>query len=208
MSLQTNLKGRLRNTSLSRTHGLLPIFEAVINSIQSLEKQYPRDLSTKGNINIQIVRKPTQKLKGFNTEEDIQDIIVTDNGVGFTNENIKSFETLDSDYKLDQGCKGIGRLLWLKAFKQVEITSTFEPSPKSTNYQTIKIIFNDRDGVQTSNENLSEAKRKTIVKLFGFDLKYQHQKKIETIAKISSGALFVVFPSPRRSSEHHDKRCR
>lgn len=30
MSLQTNLKGRLRNTSLPKSHGLMPVFEALI----------------------------------------------------------------------------------------------------------------------------------------------------------------------------------
>ena len=35
MSLQTNLKGRLRNTSLPKSHGLMPVFEAVVNSIHS-----------------------------------------------------------------------------------------------------------------------------------------------------------------------------
>ena len=38
MSLQTNLKGRLRNTSLPKNHGLMPVFEAVVNSIHSIEE--------------------------------------------------------------------------------------------------------------------------------------------------------------------------
>ena len=39
MSLHTNLQGRLRNTSLPKNHGLLPVFEAVVNSIHSLEEK-------------------------------------------------------------------------------------------------------------------------------------------------------------------------
>lgn len=38
MSIHTNLHGRLRNTPLSRNHGLLPLFEAVVNSIHSIEE--------------------------------------------------------------------------------------------------------------------------------------------------------------------------
>ncbi|MGO0307808.1 hypothetical protein ACTL6P_14595 [Endozoicomonas acroporae] len=38
ISLHTNLAGRLRNTNLPKSHGLLPVFEAVVNSIQSLEE--------------------------------------------------------------------------------------------------------------------------------------------------------------------------
>ena len=38
MSMETNLQGRLRNTSLPYNQGLLPLFEAVINSIHSIEE--------------------------------------------------------------------------------------------------------------------------------------------------------------------------
>lgn len=47
--------------------------------------------------------------------------IVEDNGLGFTPENMSSFETLDSDYKAGIACRGVGRLLWLKAFDRVSI---------------------------------------------------------------------------------------
>lgn len=38
MSLQTNLQGRLRNTSLPKSHGRMPAFEAVVNSFHSIEE--------------------------------------------------------------------------------------------------------------------------------------------------------------------------
>ena len=38
MNISTNLNGRLRNTSLPLSCGLLPLFEAVINSIHGLEE--------------------------------------------------------------------------------------------------------------------------------------------------------------------------
>ncbi|WP_156665601.1 hypothetical protein [Rhodococcus phenolicus] len=58
--------------------------------------------------------------------EPIIGFVVTDNGVGFTAENMKSFETLDSDYKSADGCRGVGRLLWLKAFSKVVVKSTYK----------------------------------------------------------------------------------
>jgi hypothetical protein len=39
MSLNTSLKGRLRNTNLPLTHGLAPLFEAVVNSIHSIDER-------------------------------------------------------------------------------------------------------------------------------------------------------------------------
>lgn len=38
MSMNTNLHGRVRHTKLPKTSGLLPLFEAVVNSIHSIEE--------------------------------------------------------------------------------------------------------------------------------------------------------------------------
>ncbi len=55
MSMQTNLSGRLRNTSLPVSHGLLPLFEAVVNSLHSLE-EVAADSHSSGTIRVEIVR--------------------------------------------------------------------------------------------------------------------------------------------------------
>lgn len=58
-------------------------------------------------------------------ERPIRGFIVSDNGEGFHDENIRSFRTLDSEYKAKLGGRGVGRLLWLKAFSQVEVVSHY-----------------------------------------------------------------------------------
>ena len=40
-------------------------------------------------------------------------------------QNYKSFNTAYSTLKIQKGCKGIGCFLWLKAFKKVNIKSTY-----------------------------------------------------------------------------------
>ncbi|PCJ52711.1 MAG: hypothetical protein COA73_16055 [Candidatus Hydrogenedentota bacterium] len=57
MKLQTNLKGRLRNTTLPKNRALFPLFEAVINSIQSIEDS-SADMS--GQITIEVIREAQQ----------------------------------------------------------------------------------------------------------------------------------------------------
>lgn len=131
MTLSTSLPGRLRNTSLPKSHGLLPLFEAVVNSIQSIDAVHPQAGSRK--IVIEIMRLPQLSFfepggrgeRGPIPQEPILSFKVVDNGVGFHDEHMKSFETLDSDYKAEYGCRGVGRLLWLKAFEKVEISSVF-----------------------------------------------------------------------------------
>jgi hypothetical protein len=55
----------------------------------------------------------------------VRDIIVTDTGVGFTQENYDAFGVLDTDIKKQYGSKGIGRLFWLKVFDRIVIESVF-----------------------------------------------------------------------------------
>lgn len=129
--MPTNLGGRLRNTSLPLTSALLPLFEAVVNSIHAIEEAGTS--TDAGRVTVTILRKPKEasldlcdsKKRGPDALEDIVGFRVEDNGIGFTDENMESFRTLDSEHKVQKGCRGIGRLLWLKAFKQVRVESTY-----------------------------------------------------------------------------------
>lgn len=56
MSMNTYLQGRLRNTPLPRSHGLMPLFEAVVNSIHSIAEASSDPAY--GEISIEIVRLP------------------------------------------------------------------------------------------------------------------------------------------------------
>jgi len=131
MSMNTHLKGRLRNTPLPTSHGLFCLFEAVVNSIHAIaERSTNRNF---GQIKIEILRVPQMALRlednksrrGSHTLEGIVGFKVIDNGIGFNDSNMESFETLDGDYKAHLGCRGVGRLLWLKAFEKVFVESIF-----------------------------------------------------------------------------------
>ena len=169
MSLHTNLAGRLRNTNLPKTHGLLPVFEAVVNSIQSLEEV---GRLADSQIVLEILRNPQQQMnagKGAE-QENITGFTVTDNGVGFNDANMRSFETLDSDHKMDKGCRGIGRLLWLKAFDKARVESVFYQD--DTLYRR-SFSFTSRQGVQAEPPlKINGQSTKTILTLEGFDKEY------------------------------------
>lgn len=171
MSLQTNLKGRLRNTSLPKSNGLMPVFEAVVNSIHSVEEK--GNLGTGGKITLHIHRATQASLDiGAKAASPIIGFTIKDNGCGFDNTNFVSFETLDSDHKIDKGCRGVGRLLWLKAFDQVEITSVF--LDKAKEYQQRSFSFDDKLGVH--NDNISASQTRTTgstIELKDFDDSYR-----------------------------------
>jgi len=120
-----NLAGRVRNFPLPKNRPLIPLYEAVVNSLHTIEERKSEDESFKdGRITINVIRSPQLSLlKEFLP---IEGFIVTDNGIGFTEPNIQSFLESDSTYKAEIGGKGVGRFSWLKAFGSVSISSTFK----------------------------------------------------------------------------------
>jgi len=183
MSLQTNLLGRLRNTDLPKSHALSPVFETVVNSIHALEER--GNLTTTGQIILKIKRLEQRQFEeaGLSSTE-ITGFSVEDNGIGFNNKNMQSFQTLDSDHKIDKGCRGVGRLLWLKAFGHIKINSVFEEDQNSLKSRTIG--FDAKNGVRLLQENNSDnTELKTFVELQEFDKKYREAapKTIDSIAR-------------------------
>lgn len=179
MSMNTNLVGRVRHTKLPKTSGLLPLFETVVNSIHSIEEAGLS--SVNGKIAIQIVRNTQIPLnlstgdnkRGPEAVEDIVGFKVSDNGIGFNDVNMESFMTLDSEHKANKGCLGVGRLLWLKAFQSVKVSSVYEDSNGELSRRDFE--FSVPAGV--SNEDKGDvpagSARKTSVHLDGFVESYR-----------------------------------
>ncbi|MBG5965300.1 ATP-binding protein [Proteus mirabilis] len=172
MSLQTNLKGRLRNTSLPKNHGLMPVFEAVVNSIHSIEEM---DNLPDGKIILRINRA-TQGILDLDVKSQppITGFSITDNGCGFNEVNVKSFKTLDSDHKIDKGCRGVGRLMWLKVFGLVEVESHFFDIDGELKKRVFR--FDDKSGIH--DEKLVEVTSQqpgTLIKLINFDESFRKQ---------------------------------
>ena len=78
---------------------LLPLYEAVVNSIQAIQEVKEQ----RGRIVITINRDANQLLK--DSEPALADIVgfaVQDNGIGFTDQNFHAFETSDTTYKANR----------------------------------------------------------------------------------------------------------
>lgn len=118
-TFKSSLISRVRNFSLTpnEKNSLMPIFEAITNSLQSLYEAYDKDWLNKGFVNILLYLDQEGKYP--------KDIEIEDNGIGFNKVNFDSFLTFDSTHKLEIGGKGIGRFSWLKVFESAHIISTF-----------------------------------------------------------------------------------
>ena len=194
MNMETSLQGRLRNTSLPYNHGLLSLFEAVVNSIHAIEEA--GFSSRAGNITLEIIRDTQQnidfysgdKRRGPDARKDIKGFKITDNGIGFTDLNMKSFLTLDSEYKADKGGRGVGRLLWLKAFTRVNVNSIYKDD--GGDLKSRAFLFTADSGV--SEEKITdiapETKRMTCIHLDGFGRRFRESSR--KTARAIANSLF------------------
>lgn len=126
--METYLKGRVRNFSLKPKRCLLPVFEAVMNSIQAIEDRASANpKAPPGRIEVTIIRRQTQKelLQSGNLPH-VVDVQVKDNGVGFDDQHLTAFSRLDDDFRIAKGGKGVGRVSWLAAFERVSVESVYQ----------------------------------------------------------------------------------
>src|SRR5262245_60168840 len=119
--MDIDIRGRINNTKLGYTRCLAPVFEAIINSIHAIQEAKDGN----GAIDIMLERATEGVLGKDWAAQPITGFVIQDNGVGFTDEHFRSFKTSDTTHKAKSGGKGVGRLLWLKAFTKAEIESTF-----------------------------------------------------------------------------------
>lgn len=178
----------VETTLKERTTAYSPLVEAIVNSVESILEMKRND----GKIIITPIRNPQISLEGV----DLQDIIgftVEDNGIGFDKNNRDAFNTLCTDYKINLGGKGLGRFIFLKYFKKVQIRSIYKYNSKyhlrefslGSKYE---IIENETD------KEIEASDTKTILSLEGLQ-RYDYDKQLITIARKILERILVFFVS-------------
>lgn len=187
MPIIVNVAGQVGQIKLSTTKALWPLFETVINSIQSLEDSNVDEKK----IVIDALRPDHVQLKTDGQGNMIEELthfetfVVTDNGNGFNTENYTSFLEAYSQLKVRKGCKGIGRFLWLKAFDRVDIKSTYFEDGRwhlrTFDFALTGVNPEQNDSILESDD----AVQQTIVSLNGFRNPYRDSVaySLESLAK-------------------------
>ncbi len=178
--MNTDVAGRVRNVQLPTSKPLLPLFEAIINSIQAIEDaNEPRR-----EIRITIIRDQSTLIAQSDLHTaDIVEFVVLDDGVGFDESNYNAFTTSDTTFKASRGGKGVGRFMWLAAFDSVTVSSVFKQDKK---LRRREFAFCQKgSGIEShSVTDVVGAMCGTSLSLIGYKDKYRRQcpKKLETIA--------------------------
>lgn len=183
-SFGISIKGRTKNFSLPKSQPLIPLFEAIVNSFHSIEERKNADKNfTNGRILIEFERSGQMTIDGTGPLEEFINMIVTDNGSGFDENNFSSFLESDSTYKAAIGGKGVGRFSWLHAFEKAEIESIYldNGSPVRRSF-VFSLNSNEIDDRLVDVNQYQD--NKTTVKLMGFLDPYRSacQKQLSSIA--------------------------
>jgi hypothetical protein len=140
---------------------LQPLFEAITNSLEAKATEISVDFFLTEDT---LLNMP-KKIIGFSVE---------DNGEGFNKNNRESFYRHMSEYKVKLGCKGVGKLTWLRVFEKVKIESV-------TNNEIVEIYFDvnfDKSKSVKIEDNPKKIKSRTRVSFEDVTSEYYKTTKI------------------------------
>ncbi len=180
-----NIKRAVENIRANTTV-YTPIVEVVVNAIQAIE----RTGRTDGSIKIRACR--TGQTEADNSLPEIHSFEIEDNGIGFTEINRESFDTLFGDLKIEEGGKGFGRFICLKYFHDLYVDSVFRDKKKFTHRKFSMgkekdIIVNEETAPSEMNE------LKTVIRLSVLKKEKSIDKKLTTIARNLVEKLLPYF---------------
>jgi hypothetical protein len=175
---KSNIANKVRNTSLPKTKPLLPIYEAISNSIHAIN-EVGKIKPIKGRIIVNLIRNGSpETLRGLPEVDNypIHSIEVVDNGIGFNNENMTYFIEADTDHKIEIGGKGVGRFVCLKAFKKIIVESNFEDDDtlvqRKFEYKATK------DGIHDFQQELAVQFRERTTSFFLSEYRDEYKKNL------------------------------
>ena len=175
-----DITGRIKNFDITRNQPLVPLYEAIVNSIHAIEERRAHDgRSFNPYVTIEIVRDQQLIIKGQGIDYSINDVIgfnVIDNGVGLDENNMRSFLQSDSTYKASIGGKGVGRFSWLKAFKKADVESIFLDTDSTPVRRQFEFSLEKQEIDDTLTECDNYTDNRTEIKLI--DYKYEYRKNV------------------------------
>lgn len=180
-----NIK-RLVENIRSGTNIYTPLIELVVNSIQAIDETKSLD----GIVQIEILRDGQQDL--VDRLADVDGFKVSDNGIGFTQQNRDSFDTLYTEQKSEDGGKGFGRFTSLKYFDQMTVKSIFDDEGKL--YQRDFKLGSEKDII--IDEQISEIAEGSVgseIEIAGIKAVKFPDKKIDTISRVIVERLLPYF---------------
>jgi Histidine kinase-, DNA gyrase B-, and HSP90-like ATPase len=160
--MKTNIQGLVKSLDLKQGQGMMPLYEAVSNAMDAIVET-GRGLNV-GNIDIHLIRKP-DLVSNSDELPLLNGVTIVDDGVGFTDENLKFFEEAYTQAKVKVGGKGVGRFTYLKVFNQVQIKSKFKDNSGDVFSREFNFSIDNEVGDVVNIKASADAKIGTLVSL-------------------------------------------
>ena len=123
-----NIKGLVDRLELSQAKAMMPLFEAISNAIDAIEEH--RDGFSGHSICIRLIAAHDLAHQGGDEVLVLDGFDISDDGVGFDDGNLASFQEAHTLSKVKVGGKGVGRFSFLKVFSNVHIAAYFSDKTK------------------------------------------------------------------------------
>ncbi len=180
-----NIKRAVENIR-SGTTVYTPLVEMIVNAIQAIDSKKTED----GEVQVIVKRSGQEDIE--NKIPPVESFLITDNGIGFTDENRDSFDTLYSDFKISQGGKGFGRFTCLRYFEDLHVDSIYSEGQA---FKRRKFSMGRDNDIIVSEkiEDTGEKSSKTTVTLSSAKDGKFTDKKLSTIARVLVEKLLPYF---------------
>lgn len=183
-----NIKRTVENIR-SGTNVYTPVVELIVNGIQAIKAVKP----TGGTVKVKVLRSDQAELGDAIAAVD--GFVVEDDGIGFDHCNRKSFDTLYTDWKENDGGKGFGRFTCLKYFDQLRVESVFREGDalrerRFTMGKATDIIVNEKVS------DTSKTATGSIITISGIRTVKFPEKGLDVIARVLVERLLPYFIDP------------
>ena len=198
--MRSSFTGRVRNYHLPATskNTLMPVFEGTTNALYAIQERFPEEKWTdEGVISITVLREP---IDNPDIEDDpVVGFEILDNGLGLNDDLFNHFQELDTQYRAEKNGRGIGRLSWLKVFKNVRVSSVFEREQTRIK-RSFDFKLSDQNPFQNYEEALTDEPLGTRVTLRGFREKFGEKAYLDAddIKREILAHFVAIFAQPKR----------
>lgn len=186
-----NIKGLVDRLELSQAKAMMPLYEAISNAVDAIEEH--QNGFSNHSIRIRLVASNDLAHQAGDGTLVVDGFDVIDDGVGFNDKNLASFQEAHTLSKVKVGGRGVGRFTFLKVFSSVHIRSVFKHDGKALLREFDFNIQDELKGADATSE--VEEACGTRTSLCGMDNKFRAgwPTQLETIAERIIAHFLIRF---------------
>jgi len=148
--MQASIKGLVDRLELSQAKAMMPLYEAISNAVDAIEEH--QDGFSNHSIRLRLVASNDLAHQAGDGTLVVDGFDVIDDGVGFNDKNLASFQEAHTLSKVKVGGRGVGRFTFLKVFSSVHIRSVFKRDGKALLREFDFSIQDELKGADTTSE--------------------------------------------------------